>query len=114
MDVVDFPILIMGGKGAKNDEKGKTDVQTSKIHTSLIMFPLPTGLLLSPLARGTPANGPPFFFMGLDGERMSVNSRLESGRPVHRTRRAGNESKGDGRHLRGLNSQACPGLLGRT
>lgn len=37
------------------------------IHTSRAALLLPTGLLRSPLGRGMPADGPFFFFMGLDG-----------------------------------------------
>lgn len=36
--------------------------------TSLVAVPLAIGLLLSPLARGIPADVPVFFFIGLDGE----------------------------------------------
>jgi hypothetical protein len=47
--------------------------------TSRLALPLPTGLLRSPLGRGSPADGPFFFFTGLSSEiNLSAKCPVQS------------------------------------
>lgn len=54
-------VSFMAGDGCHGGLDGKL--------TSLLPFPLPMGLLRSPLARGIPADVPVLFFIGLNQVR---------------------------------------------